>query len=223
MNSIKLFITGTNTEVGKTFITCEMLKYLVKSRKSTAAFKPVETGCSKKNGILLPNDSRRFHKILDEALSLDLINPYRFIPPISPNRAIRLARKKIIISDYCKKLDLLRQYNYILIEGAGGVCSPLASDGLNIDFAKKVSMDSILVARDEIGVINNVLLSINTFTKYKLNLKAIVLNRINTKQPIGMNNARELQSYTDIPIIQVIKGKSSSSAIKKLLSLTLLR
>ena len=223
MGSRKLFITGTNTEVGKTFVTCEMLKHLVKSKKSTAAFKPVETGCNKNNKILQPNDSKRFFKVLDKTLSLDLINPYRFIPPISPNRAIRLAKKNITLNDYCKKLNLLNTHDYILIEGAGGVCSPLSCDGLNIDFAKKVKMDSILIARDEIGVINNVILSINTFKKYKLKLKAIVLNRINTKQPCGMNNIKELRNFTNIPIIQIIKGEPTERAVKKLLNLTLLR
>ena len=156
-------------------------------------------------------------------MSLDLINPYRFIPPISPNRAIRLAKKNITLNDYCDKLNLLNTYDYILIEGAGGVCSPLSCDGLNIDFAKKVKMDSILVARDEIGVINNVILSINTFIKYKLNLKAIVLNRINTNQPRGMDNVKELRSFTNIPIIQIIKRRPTERAVKKLLNLTLLR
>ena len=222
MVSRKLFITGTNTEVGKTFVTCEMLKYLVKSKKSIAAFKPVETGCNKNNKILQPNDSKRFFKVLGKTLSLDLINPYRFIPPISPNRAIRLAKKNITLNDYCDKLNLLKTFDYILIEGAGGVCSPLSCDGLNIDFAKKVKMDSILVARDEIGVINNVILSINTFIKYKLNLKAIVLNRINPKQPRGMDNVKELRSFTNIPIIQIIKGSPTERAVKKLLNLTLL-
>ena len=222
MGSRKLFITGTNTEVGKTFVTCEMLKHLVKYKKSTAAFKPVETGCNKNNKILQPNDSKRFFKVLGKTLSLDLINPYRFIPPISPNRAIRLAKKNITLNDYCDKLNLLKTFDYILIEGAGGVCSPLSCDGLNIDFAKKVKMDSILVARDEIGVINNVILSINTFIKYKLNLKAIVLNRINPKQPRGMDNVKELRSFTNIPIIQIIKGSPTERAVKKLLNLTLL-
>lgn len=223
MGSRKLFITGTNTEVGKTFVTCEMLKHLVKSKKSTAAFKPIETGCTKNNKILQPNDSKLFYKVLGKTLSLDLINPYRFIPPISPNRAIRLAKENITLNDYCDKLNLLNTHDYILIEGAGGICSPLSCDGLNIDFAKKVKMDSILIARDEIGVINNVILSINTFIKYKLNLKAIVLNRINTKQPRGMDNVKELRSFTNIPIIQIIKGRPSERAVKKLLNLTLLR
>ena len=223
MGSRKLFITGTNTEVGKTFVTCEMLKHLVKSKKSTAAFKPIETGCTKNNKILQPNDSKLFYKVLGKTLSLDLINPYRFIPPISPNRAIRLAKENISLNDYCDKLNLLNTHDYILIEGAGGICSPLSCDGLNIDFAKKVKMDSILIARDEIGVINNVILSINTFIKYKLNLKAIVLNRINTKQPCGMDNVKELRSFTNIPIIQIIKGRPSERAVKKLLNLTLLR
>ena len=59
MNNRKLFITGTNTEVGKTFVTCEMLKHLVKFEKSIAAFKPIETGCNKNNRVLQPNDSKR--------------------------------------------------------------------------------------------------------------------------------------------------------------------
>ena len=72
-------------------------------------------------------------------------------------------------------------------------------------------------------MINNVILSINTFKKYKLKLKAIVLNRINTKQPCGMNNIKELRNFTNIPIIQIIKGEPTERAVKKLLNLTLLR
>ena len=80
MSSRRLFITGTNTEVGKTFVTCEMLKNLVKSKKTSAAFKPIETGCNKSDGVLQPTDSKRFYEILGKSLShIDLYHLFHQI------------------------------------------------------------------------------------------------------------------------------------------------
>ena len=81
---------------------------------------------------------------------------------------------------------------------------------------KKIGGDAILVAKDEIGVINNVLLSISKLRLYKISILAIVLNKIQPAQPQGMNNKRELEESTDIPIIQFVNKKKNKTALDSL-------
>ena len=75
-----IFITGTNTDVGKTYIGVRLIKEL--SKLGFTAFKPIETGCIRKNKILIPADSSKYFHALDKKVTLDDINPYRFTEPI---------------------------------------------------------------------------------------------------------------------------------------------
>mgnify|MGYP001223713700 CR=1 FL=1 len=130
-----------------------------------------------------------------------------------------LKDKKIYNKDLTSHLINFANYDYLFIEGAGGICSPLTLDGLNIDVMKKIGGDAILVAKDEIGVINNVLLSISKLRLYKISTLAIVLNKIQPIQPQGMNNKRELEEFTDIPVIQFVNKKKNKAALDSLAKL----
>ena len=94
-----IFITGTNTDVGKTYIGTKLIKVLNK-KYGFMAFKPIETGCKKIKKTLIPADSAMYYKILKNYQTLDELNPYRFVPPVSPSLAIREAKKKIYIKNY---------------------------------------------------------------------------------------------------------------------------
>jgi dethiobiotin synthetase len=206
----KLFISGTGTDVGKTFIT-ENLIYLLKAKGFTVSpYKPIETGCKKNKSKLIPSDASKFHKLIDKEIDIDLINPYRFQQPISPNRAIRLAHKKIFINDYIGRSKLLPKNDYLIVEGAGGLYSPISTDGYNIDLIKKMKIPTVLVAKDEIGVINNILLSLDLLKKYKISVLAIILNKINSLQPNGMDNHKDMKSLTKIPLIQIGNTKTKN-------------
>jgi dethiobiotin synthetase len=206
----KLFISGTGTDVGKTFIT-ENLIYLLKAKGFTVSpYKPIETGCKKNKSKLIPSDASKFYKLIDKEIDIDLINPYRFQQPISPNRAIRLANKKIFINDYISRSKLLPKNDYLIVEGAGGLYSPISTDGYNIDLIKKMKIPTVLVAKDEIGVINNILLSLDLLKKYKISVLAIILNKINSLQPNGMDNHKDMKSLTKIPLIQIGNTKTKN-------------
>ena len=206
----KLFISGTGTDVGKTFVT-ENLIYLLKAKGFTVSpYKPIETGCKKNKSKLIPSDASKFYKLIDKEIDIDLINPYRFQQPISPNRAIRLANKKIFIDDYIGRSKLLPKNDYLIVEGAGGLYSPISTDGYNIDLIKKMKIPTVLVAKDEIGVINNILLSLDLLKKYKISVLAIILNKINNLQPNGMDNHKDMKSLTKIPLIQIGNTKTKN-------------
>ena len=207
----KVFITGSGTSVGKTYFTCSLIDLIIKKGLKVSPYKPIETGCKKIKNKLIPSDSKKFYKLVNKDIDIELINPYRFQQPISPNRAIQLSKKKINIKNYIKKMKKLPKNDFLIIEGAGGLCSPISSDGLNIDLIKKMNLKTILVVKDEIGAINNTLLNIEMLKKYKIGVIAIILNRIILKQPVGMNNILEIKSYTTIPIIQMLNYKNYSN------------
>ena len=207
----KVFITGSGTSVGKTYFTCSLIDLIIKKGLKVSPYKPIETGCKKINNKLIPNDSKKFYKLVNKGIDIELINPYRFQQPISPNRAIQLSKKKINIKNYIEKMKKLPKNDFLIIEGAGGLCSPISSDGLNIDLIKKMNLKTMLVVKDEIGAINNTLLNIEMLKKYKIGVIAIILNRIILKQPVGMNNLLEIRSYTTIPIIQMLNYKNYSN------------
>ena len=85
----KIFITGTNTEVGKTFITKNLIERVQLKGYSVSPYKPVETGCIKKSLTLIPRDSMIYFRAINKKIALDQINPYRFLEPISPAAAIK--------------------------------------------------------------------------------------------------------------------------------------
>ena len=220
MKNNKIFISGTNTEVGKTFITVNIIKLLQSKGYLVNPYKPVETGCRKRLSKLVPNDSSLFHKTIEKRMSLDKINPYRFLEPISPAKAIKLSKKRITINNYLAKYKSLPDCDFSVIEGAGGLLSPLASDGFNIDLIKKIKAPTILVAKDEIGVINNVMLSLNILKQYKIKVLAVILNRIDKVQPMGMNNYKEIGALVKTPLVQILnKSRNNQKEFTKLIRL----
>jgi dethiobiotin synthetase len=196
-----LFLTGTNTDVGKTFIGTKLIKELNK-KYNYLAFKPIETGCRKKGSKLIPADSSKYHSILSKVITLDELNPFRFVPPVSPYLAIKRARKKICIKDYFEKLKIISKDAPVLLEGAGGAFSPLALDGLNIDLMKMIKSINILIIKDELGCISSAISNVLAFEKYEVRLDLLVLN---TQKKNDMDNLKEIKKYTDIPIVNYTK------------------
>ena len=196
-----LFLTGTNTDVGKTFIGTKLIKELNK-KYNYLAFKPIETGCRKKGSKLIPADSSKYHSILSKVITLDELNPFRFAPPVSPYLAIKRARKKVCIKDYFEKLKIISKDAPVLLEGAGGAFSPLALDGLNIDLMKMIKSINILIIKDELGCISSAISNVLAFEKYEVRLDLLVLN---TQKKNDMDNLKEIKKYTDIPIVNYTK------------------
>ena len=211
-----LFLTGTNTDVGKTFIGTKLIKELNK-KYNYLAFKPIETGCRKKGSKLIPADSSKYHSILSKVITLDELNPFRFVPPVSPYLAIKRARKRIYIKDYYEKLKVISKDAPVLLEGAGGAFSPLALDGLNIDLMKMIKSINILIIKDELGCISSAISNVLAFEKYKVRLDLLVLN---TQKKNDMDNLKEIKKYTDIPIVNYTKPsdiKTIQNKINKIL------
>lgn len=195
-----IFITGTDTGVGKTYITTQLAHALTQQGIRVIPRKPVESGCTRQGNVLIPADALALKNAASYPGTLQQVCPYPFEPAISPARAAQLAGKTIHINDL--KAACFKDVNendFLLVEGAGGFYSPLCSDGLNADLAHSLGLPIILVAEDRVGCINHCLLTLAAAQQRGLAIKAIVLNS-KSPAPETMDNAFELAHHTDCPI-----------------------
>jgi len=201
-----LFITGTDTNVGKTYIACLIAAELKARGINVIPKKPVESGCKLTNGVLHPSDAEHLLTASQSNLSLDSVCPYRFEAAISPARAARLTGQKIQLSDLLTACthDNNPETDFLITEGAGGFYSPLCEDGLNADLAEKLKLPVLLVANDKLGCINHILLSLEAITSRQLSVFAIILNQCKAQLASNeTNNFEDLQELTHHNIIAI--------------------
>lgn len=197
-----IFITGTDTEVGKTWVGSNLCAYLYQNGVPVTPRKPVESGCEKSNnGILQPADANAYFKACQQTTSMDMICPYRYEAAIAPDQAAQLTGETLklkMLADACatKQAD-----QFLLVEGAGGFYSPIASDGLNADLAESLGLPVLLVAANRLGAINHTLLTAQAIQQRGLNLIAVVLNQMEMITHENMNNAIPLEKYLACPIL----------------------
>lgn len=198
-----LFITGTDTGVGKTYIGRILVKALNKHGHSCEPRKPIETGCKIEADQLIPEDASLYEQATQGKSTLAEICPFRYEPPISPERAIRLVNQTVNVDDLIQICQPINNPQFLLVEGAGGFYSPLCSDGLNADLAEKLDCEVILVSKDRLGCINQTLLAIEAINKHHLKLTAVVLNQTREHEDSSMDNLEDLRMRLDLPVIAV--------------------
>jgi len=148
-----LFITGTDTGAGKTVLTALLARAACARGRRIAALKPVCSGGR--------DDARVLFRALDGALSLDTINPWHFRAPIAPVLAARLEKKKLKLRQVAAPVRALRkQFDLLLVEGAGGLLSPLGEDFDSRDLITALGADPVVVAPNRLGVINQLRLAL---------------------------------------------------------------
>ena len=143
------FITGTDTDVGKTYVAGCIAHTLIQKGYQVTPRKPIASGCIKqKDGNLLSEDALFLQQSCQSNDSLQTICPYQYEPPISPQTAIEQAGLVISTQDLlcaCQPSSQLKENDFLLVEGAGGFYSPICSEGLNKDLAQALGLPVILV------------------------------------------------------------------------------
>ncbi len=195
-----VFITGTSTEVGKTFVGTALARALTQRNIKVIPRKPIESGCTKHNGELIPQDAVALKEAADYPGLLSDVCPYRFEPPISPVRAAHLANK-ILTTEQLVNICLQgSEEGFVLVEGAGGFYSPLAENGLNADLAVALQLPVLLVADDKLGTLSQVLLNVEAIQMRGLPLAGVVLNTMNEEQNDYMDNTADLRERISCPV-----------------------
>ena len=196
MNGV--FVTGSNTEVGKTTVSVEIIKQLRKKRKVVVR-KPVETDCELVDGSYFPKDAVKLNEACASGESLSQVCPYCFELEASPEEASLDAGKSLDLEDLVYACNDGVGESFVFVEGAGGFYSPIADKALNSDLAVQLKLPVIIIVKDELGAISQALLTIDAVLSKKLKIAFVVLNEVRENT---LSNLEALRSYTDVPVLK---------------------
>ena len=172
-----IFITGTDTGVGKTIAASAITRLLKNRGVNIGIMKPVTSGCEEVDGQLISEDA----EILAWSAGLDLtdpdIAPYRLASPIGPSVAASMEGKKIDFGIIKKSfLTLSARHDFMIVEGAGGLMVPLAGGMLIADLIASLNLPVLVISRPGLGTINHTLLTCYSAKQLGLKVKGVVIN-----------------------------------------------
>jgi len=195
-----LFIAGTDTGVGKTFVAAGLVRLARNQGLRAVAVKPVETGCPLRDGMLYPEDGVFLREASQDAISLDACVPFRFSLPASPARAAAMEGKHLSVPAIVEHVrTLAEEADLVVVEAAGGLMVPVQERLMMIDLAERLGYPTILVGRTRLGTINHTLLSVNLLTQREIPIAGIVLCR--TEPASGPE-----ELYTPADIARLVDG-----------------
>ncbi|MCG8448928.1 MAG: dethiobiotin synthase [Pirellulales bacterium] len=204
-----LFITGTSTGVGKTYVGALIARALVRADHQVGVYKPAESGCRRDGEDLIAEDAQWLWQAAGQPGELRYACPQRFEAPLAPPQAAKLEGKTVDSALLRSGLRYWRDCSdIVLVEGAGGLMSPLSSDDYNLDLAKDLGLPLIIVAVNELGTINATLQTLITARTLapELPIAGVVLNQTqeSPNDPSVKTNAAELQARCDVPLLATL-------------------
>ena len=220
------FVTGTDTEVGKTFVSCALLAKCNDMGLSTAAYKPVSAGCERSAQGLRNDDAMQLQQISSVMLDYNDVNPIAFEEPIAPH----LACAKQIAKGEGKCIELHdinlgyqhlinKESNVVLVEGAGGWRLPLGKNSQGraqflSDFAIAQQLPVIMVVGMRLGCVNHALLTAQAIEQDGLVVAGWVANMLEPDMPFLDENIQSLQNLLKAPLVARIPKAVSSIDVK---------
>ena len=172
-----LFVTGTDTDVGKTCVSASIVKNLRDMDIDVGVMKPFASG-HKKNSNSLPQDVEILMKYSGSQDTIDLVNPYFFEIPTSPYDAAKILVQKInlqkVIDAYNK---LLSSHDLVIVEGIGGLMTPITQNYFVSNLISELDIDTIIVMGSKLGTVNHTLLTYEHCKQMHLKLKGFVINQ----------------------------------------------
>lgn len=204
-NSVQhgMFITGTDTAVGKTLVTAVLARSLKELGLDVGVMKPVETGVVKGR----PSDAGRLTRAAQASDSPDLVRPYAFRLPVAPLDAARTERRRIKIPTITRAYRQLQaQHDLLLVEGAGGVHVPITPTMDVLDLIKKLRAPVLVVGRAGLGGVNHAMLTLNALRERKIPILALVLNQtVPANTAVARRQERStlelLREFAGVPVI----------------------
>jgi len=203
-----LFITGTDTDVGKTIVTAGLLRRLRVAGVNAASMKPVQTGAetSEDGSFVAPDLLVHHHAAGFDPPSEDrkLMAPYLYEPACSPHLAGRMADRYPDIGHIVDCAgQLAERYEFLLVEGAGGIYAPLTESETMLDLMQALGYPILLVAHRGLGTINHTLLSIEALRGAELEIMGVVFNEVEDVEPdfIKADNPDAIESFGKVEIL----------------------
>ena len=219
--SKNIFITATGTDIGKTYVSALIVKKIRQSGFNCGYFKPVLSGVEEFEGILTKSDC---NYVVDTAKIPAAANDcvtYWWKEAVSPHLASQRAGESIdterILADYKKASE---KYDYLLIEGAGGITCPLRLENgekyLLKDLIKDLGINVLLIADGGLGTINSVLLTTEYAKTNGINIEGIILNNYEPDNFMHQDNLKQVEYLTGIKVVATVeKGQKDIVLLEK--------
>lgn len=221
-----LFITGSDTGVGKTFVAGTLATLLRARQFDVGVMKPVETGCPRQDGRLRPQDALYLQEKAGTADPLDEICPYALEMPAAPSVAADAADIAIDLDRIAAQFgELAARHQLTLVEGAGGMLVPLTETADYTDLIRKLGIPVLLVVRASLGTINHTLLSVHWARHAQLPILGVVVNSpMGPIAPSEQANLQALVTRLTVPLLGCLPYLSEASydisLVEKSLDLT---
>lgn len=204
-----IFITGTGTDIGKTYVSGLLAKELQAEGLRTAYYKPAASGNQRDPaGKLIPGDARQVKCMAELTQPLRKMGTFVYEAPVSPHLAAKTegntVETAIILADIA---HLKQEYDVVIIEGAGGILCPLR-DGdtpfLMADLVAELACPTVLVADAGLGTINTVVLTAAYMKNKNLPLQGLIFNHFQKNNPLHEDNRRMCEKLTGIPTLACV-------------------
>lgn len=211
--SKSIFITGTGTDIGKTYVSALIIKKMIQEKMNACYFKPVLSGAEKKDGKIYAGDIEYVKKISGLKEYTNNIGSFIYEYPASPHLSAKLENKPFnmekVVQDYNK---LSEKYDYILIEGAGGIFCPFTDDFEPVytkEIINALNTSCILVSNTALGAINNIMLSIYYMKDKQIDIKGLIFNGYKDSL-IEQENIKFITKHSGVKLLAVVNYKDNN-------------
>jgi len=201
------FITGTDTDVGKTVVTAGLLATLRERGYDIGLMKPFQTDFIEDGERLLSPDLEFVLKFVDLETDYDLMNPIRLREPLAPSVAAEVEGVKIDLTKVDRAYEeLLELHQAIIVEGAGGLMVPLAKNFLTPDLVKRFELPIIIVARPNLGTINHTVLTVKVARQLGIEVLGVIINGFKAAEAgiAEKTNPEVIAELADVPILGIV-------------------
>jgi len=201
-----IFITGTDTGVGKTLVTAALAICLKRRGVTVGVMKPVETGYGAEGAA--GSDAARLYAAVGMTDPVEAVSPYRFPAPLAPLDAARRAGTAIRADNIVAAFRALAaRHAFMLVEGAGGVMVPISEKTDMRDLIRQLGLPVVVVGRTAIGSINHVLLTLEALARHRIAIAGIILNRAKDTASTTVDGMQEastlalLRERSGVPVV----------------------
>jgi dethiobiotin synthetase len=209
MSNNGIFIVGTDTDVGKTYISALLMKKLIDNNINATYYKAVLSGAYEVNERIIPGDAKHVCDVSSLNEEYENIVSYSFKTPVSPHLASVLENKDISLEkiniDFNKLKD---KYDFVLVEGSGGIVCPIKINEretiLLEDIVKMTGFDVIIISRASVGTINHTVLTVEYLKSKNIGIKGIILNEYDENDISHIDNAKIIKKLTNTNIIAFV-------------------
>ncbi|MBE7120550.1 dethiobiotin synthase [Bacillus cereus] len=197
------FITATDTEVGKTVVTGALAAIFRERGHNVGVYKPLQSGHVSSNP---DGDAARLKALSGVRTKEDKICPYSIEEPLAPRLAMKRAGRTVMLKEITAHYnELLKEFNSLLVEGAGGLAVPYTEDALVIDFAKELELPLIIVARPTLGTVNHTVLTISYAKAHGLTVVGVILSGCKECEKERVQENKEMiEELSGVPVLGLL-------------------